>query len=78
MSILRVHSGDSVLGVLGLLQEKRNHMAIVFSAAGERMGIVTLEDILEEVVGDISDEDEDGRVRKVFALRARSRPFTET
>ena len=76
--ILRVHSGDSVLGVLGLLQEKRNHMAIVFSAAGERMGIVTLEDILEEVVGDISDEDEDGRVRKVFALRARSRPFTET
>lgn len=70
---LRVKPTDSALGALRLMQEKRNHMAIVFALAGERLGIITLEDILEEVVGDIYDEDDDGKVRRVFASKARSR-----
>ena len=44
-----------------LLQEKKNHMAVVLSSDGSRQGIVTLEDILEEIVGDIFDEDDDSR-----------------
>ncbi len=64
---------DSALGVLRLMQEKRNHMAVVFSPSNERLGIVTLEDIFEEVFGDIFDEDDDGKVRKIFAAKAKIR-----
>ena len=71
--VLLVHPTDSALGVMRLLQDKKNHMAVVVSQTGERLGIVTLEDILEEVVGEIFDEDDDGRVRKVYSAKVKSR-----
>ncbi|MCM2324548.1 MAG: hemolysin family protein [Oligoflexia bacterium] len=70
---LRVRSTDSLLGILRLMQSERSHMAIVFTPTGKRLGIVTMEDITEEIFGDIFDEDEDSRIRKIFAERVKSR-----
>lgn len=42
--------------VLLRLQKKKAHMALITNEHGEIEGLVTMEDILEEIVGDISDE----------------------
>ncbi|MHB1298745.1 MAG: CBS domain-containing protein [Gemmatimonadaceae bacterium] len=41
-----------------MLRERR-HLAIVRGASGETLGLVTLEDLVEELVGDINDEHDD-------------------
>lgn len=43
------------------LQNKRSHMAIVVDEFGVASGLVTLEDIVEELVGEIQDEYDDER-----------------
>lgn len=41
---------------LNAFLDRRNHFALVVDEYGALMGLVTLEDILEEIVGDITDE----------------------
>lgn len=45
--------------VMKLFQTKKQHMAIVIDEFGGTEGIITLEDILEELVGEIQDEEDE-------------------
>lgn len=67
---------DLALKALKLMQERRSHMGIVFTAGNAPVGIVTFQDILEEVVGEFYDEDDDGRTRKILAATPRFRFLT--
>lgn len=44
------------------MQSKKTHMAIVVDEYGQTSGLITLEDVLEEIVGDILDEYDDEEV----------------
>lgn len=45
-----------LIELLPILQQKQSHMAIVLDEFGGTAGLITLEDMLEELVGDIWDE----------------------
>ncbi len=67
-----VENNESILRILKNFQGNRIHMAIVRQGT-QIIGIVTLEDILEEVVGEIYDEDDDGIVKKIWIQRISTR-----
>ena len=53
-----VKETTKISNVFDIMKKKKTHMAFVVNDKKEIIGIVTLEDILEEIVGDIYDDDE--------------------
>lgn len=54
-----VPENKKINDLLGEFQQKKMHLAIVVDEYGGNNGIITLEDILEEIVGDIADESDE-------------------
>lgn len=52
----RFHEATPISSVLVKMQQNRTHMAIVTDEYGGTAGLVSMEDILEEIVGEIRDE----------------------
>ncbi len=68
-SVVMVPESKSLVELLKEFRVNRNHLAVVIDEFGRVAGLVTIEDVLEEIVGDIEDEfDTDEEAGDIFAL----------
>lgn len=65
--VVFVPEEKNVLSLLRDFQKQHKHIAVVVNEFGETRGVVTLEDVLEEIVGDIADEQDttQGRIKRI-------------
>ncbi len=54
-----VVGSKKISDLMKIFQQKKQHLAVVIDEFGGTEGIITLEDILEELVGEIQDEEDD-------------------
>lgn len=62
--VLFVNKKMTVDALIKTLQESKMHMAIVSGEYNDTLGLVTMEDALEEIVGEIYDEHDEGSVKQ--------------
>ncbi len=68
-----VPESKSLNDLLREFRNTRNHMALVVDEFGRIAGLITIEDVLEQIVGDIEDEfDSQEDVGDIFALADRT------
>ena len=65
---LFVPENKKINDLLQEFQEKKVHLAIVVDEYGGTSGIITLEDVLEEIVGEITDESDSGTEDFVYEM----------
>jgi putative hemolysin len=58
--ILKIDSSMKVDEVLRIMKEKRTHLALLQKPDGTTKGLVSMEDLIEEIFGEIADEHETG------------------
>lgn len=68
---LKVKDTDKALEAFLKMQEKKTQLSVVQNAEGEFVGIITIEDIIEEVVGDIDDRADYSKASRILSNRAR-------
>ncbi|WP_413557253.1 hemolysin family protein [Bdellovibrio sp. HCB209] len=71
--VLKFKGFEPVFRILVQMQGQKSHMAVIYDRATPS-GLVTMENIFEEIIGDIFDEDDDGFVKKILAAKSRRRP----
>ena len=62
-----VHEGKNVQDLFRSLQISQRHIAVIIDEYGGFSGIITIEDLIEEIMGEINDEDDSSeeRIKKV-------------
>ena len=62
-----VHEGKNVQDLFKSLQISQRHIAVIIDEYGGFSGIITIEDLIEEIMGEINDEDDSSeeRIKKV-------------
>jgi putative hemolysin len=68
---LKVKDTDKVLEAFLKMQEKKTPLSVVENSEGKFVGIITIEDIIEEVVGDIDDKADYSKTSKLLSNRPR-------
>lgn len=67
-----VPESKAVDELLQEFQRSRNHLAVVLDEFGGVSGVVTIEDVLEEIVGEIADEHDDAAIDGIKPLSDRA------